>query len=122
MVLEPGGRIMFLFTRSNRQPPTDDAERAELFRELGAYTGRVRLDGLDRLITTVDLSSHPGWGGDQLRFFTLDGDRLTIRTPEQTIPPFRADYWSANSFGSAKPRQGRPSNLGSPAETVGGSG
>ena len=88
MVLEPGGRIMFLFTRSNRQPPADDAERAELFRELGAYTGRVRLDGPDRLITTVDLSSHPGWGGDQLRFFTLDGDRLTIRTPEQTIPPF----------------------------------
>jgi hypothetical protein len=88
MVLDAGGRIMFLFTRSGRPTPADDGERAILFNELAAYTGLVRLDGPGRLITTVDLAWNPAFGGEQRRFFTLDRDRLTIRTPEQTIPLF----------------------------------
>jgi hypothetical protein len=51
-----------------------------------AYTGRVRLDDPGRFITTVDLAWNPAWRGDQLRLFALDGDRLTIRSPEQTYP------------------------------------
>ena len=78
MVLDPGGRVMFLFTKPNRSPPTSDAERADLFNGMTAYTGRVRLDGPGRFITTVDLAWNPAWRGDQLRFFSLDGDRLTI--------------------------------------------
>jgi len=88
MMLDAGGRIMFLFARSGRSAPADDGERAVLFNELVAYTGLVRPDGLGRLITTVDLAWNPAFGGEQRRLFTLDHDRLTIRTPEQTIPLF----------------------------------
>lgn len=88
MVLEPGGRIIFLFTKSGRQPPVNDAERATQFNELAAYTGRIHLDGPGQMVTTVDLAWNPTFGGEQRRFYALDGDRLTICTPEQTIPLF----------------------------------
>ena len=86
MVLEPGGRIMFLFANPGRMPPTSDADRASLFNGMTAYTGRVRLDGPGRFVTTVDLAWNPAWTGERLRFFSIDKDRLTIRTPEQTHP------------------------------------
>jgi hypothetical protein len=86
MVLTPAGRIMFLFMKPNRQPPTSDADRAVLLNEMVAYSGTVRMDGPGRFITAIDLSGNPTWSGDQLRLFTADGDRLTIRTPEQTFP------------------------------------
>jgi hypothetical protein len=95
MVLEPNGRIMFLFTKSNRKTPTSDADRAGLFNDMTAYTGMVRLDGPGRFITSVDLAWNPAWQGEQLRFFTLDGDRLTIRSPEQTHPRTGDRLWVA---------------------------
>ena len=84
MMLDPGGRIIFLFTKPNRQPPTHDTERATLFTELLAYTGLVRYDGPGRFITTVDVAKHPAEvGTEKLRLFTLEGDRLIISIPEQ---------------------------------------
>ena len=88
MVLAPGGRIMFLFTRFSRHPPMNDVDRVALFSGMAAYTGTVRLDGPGRFITTVDLSWNPAYGGEQLRLFTLVDDILTIRTPEMTVPMF----------------------------------
>ena len=88
MVFDPGGRIIFIFTKPNRQPPTDDADRARLFDGLLAYTGLVRSDGTGRLITTVDVAWHPAFGGEQLRFFAIADDRLTIRTAEHINPQF----------------------------------
>jgi len=96
MVLTPGGWIIFLFMRPNRQTPTTDAERAIMFNEMVAYTGLVRSDGPGRFITTVDVAWNPAWGGEQLRFFTVDGDRLTIRTDEQTFPQFPGLLWVAD--------------------------
>ena len=86
MILDPGGRIMFLMTKQDRRSPTTDNERAELFNDMTAYTGLVRPDGPGRFITSVDLAWNPSWQGEQLRFFTLDRDRLTIRSPAQTHP------------------------------------
>jgi len=86
MVLTPAGRIMFIFMKSNRQPPKSDADRAVLLNEMVAYSGIVRMDGPRRFITTIDLAANPTWTGEQLRLFQVDGDRLTIRTPEQTFP------------------------------------
>ncbi len=86
MVLTAGGRIMFLFMKPNRPPPTTDADRATLFNDMISYTGLVRLDGPGRFITTVDFAWDPAWGGEQLRFFTVDGDRLIIKSPEQIAP------------------------------------
>ena len=86
MMFDPGGRIMLLFAKPGRQPAVDEAGRATLFNEMSAYSGLVRSDGPGRFITTVDLAWTPTFGGEQVRLFTIEGDRLTIRTPEQTIP------------------------------------
>ncbi len=85
-VCEPGGRAMFLMTGSDRSPPADEAAAAALFNGMTAYTGRFRIEG-DRILVSVDLAWHPGWEGtEQLRFLTLDGDRLTLRTGLQEHP------------------------------------
>ena len=86
MVLSGNGRIMFLFARADRQPPRTDADRAALFNAMTAYTGHVRIEAEDRFVTTVDVAWDPGWTGEQTRYFTLDGDRLMIRSPAQLHP------------------------------------
>jgi hypothetical protein len=69
--------------RSNRQSPTNDRDRAELFDSMISYTGLVRLDGPGRFITTVDISLIPSEvGTEKLRLFSIDGNRLVIRLPE----------------------------------------
>ena len=88
MMLNASGRVMFLFTKANRQAPSSDADRAGLFEAMTAYTGTVNRDGEDRFVTTVDLALNPAYRGEQVRFFARDGDRLTIWTPEQTFPQF----------------------------------
>ena len=88
MVLEPGGRVMFLFARAGRQPPAGEADRAALFDAMTAYTGRVRLQGEGCFITAVDLAWNPAWSGEQVRFFELRRDELIVRTPEQTYPRY----------------------------------
>jgi Lipocalin-like domain len=85
MVLTAGGRIMFLITKADRQPPVDDAARATLFNETIAYSGTVRLAAPGQFITTVEMSLFPEEiGTEKLRLFTIDGDRLIITRPEQT--------------------------------------
>ena len=88
MLLEPGGRIMFIFTKPDRQPPANDADRALLFTESMAYSGLARLDGPGRMVTSIDISINPAWAGEQVRLFRLEADRLIIGTLEQTAPRF----------------------------------
>jgi Lipocalin-like domain len=77
---------MFLFSRADRTPPQTDAERATLFSGMTAYTGHVRIEAEDRFVITVDLAWDPGWTGEQVRYFTLEGNRLMIRAPAQMHP------------------------------------
>jgi hypothetical protein len=86
MVLSPSGRIIFLFTRADRAPPQNDADRATLFSAMTAYTGRVRIEAEDRFVISVDLAGDPGWTGEQIRYFTLEGTRLRILTTAQLHP------------------------------------
>jgi hypothetical protein len=88
MVFEPGGRIMFLFMKPDRTPPEDDTARANQFAEMVAYSGSVRSEGPGHLITMVDLSWNSALLGEQTRFYRIDGDRLTVWTPEQAHPSF----------------------------------
>ena len=91
MVLEPGGRIMFLFATPNRHPVldfSDDVGLAALLKQMMAYTGLVRWSGPGQFTTTVDLAHNPALGGEQVRFFTIEGDRLIIRTPEHAPPRY----------------------------------
>jgi len=85
MVLTPAGHIMFLITKSDRQPPASDARRATLFNETIAYSGQVRPTGPGQFVTTVEISLFPEEiGTEKLRLFAVDGDRLIITRPEQT--------------------------------------
>jgi Lipocalin-like domain len=88
MVLAETGRIMFLFGKPGRAPPTNAADRADLFDSMVSYTGTVKMDGPGRFITTIDLAMNPSVRGEQVRLFELEGDRLNIRTPEQTLVRF----------------------------------
>ena len=85
MVLAATGRIMFLFGRPDREPPSSLEDRAGLFDSMVSYTGTVKMDGPGRFITTIDLAMNPAVRGEQVRLFELAGDRLSIRTPEQTL-------------------------------------
>src|SRR3954451_18030519 len=88
MVLADTGRVMFVFMAPDRQDPQSDADRTRLFDKMTAYTGWVRADGPGRFVTNVDAAWHPGFLGQQQRFYELDGDRLRVWTPEQAHPRF----------------------------------
>jgi hypothetical protein len=80
IIFTPQGRMMAIIAAEGRKAPQTDEERAAAFRSLIAYTGTYRLEG-DKFITSVDVSWNPAWvATDQVRFFKLDGDRLSITT------------------------------------------
>jgi len=55
--------------------------RAAAYSGYVAYWGRYQIDH-DRIVHHVESSLFPGWvGGTQIRYFTLAGDRLSLRTP-----------------------------------------
>jgi len=79
----PDGHVGFIIAGANRKPAANDAESAALLKTLLAYTGPFTIEG-DKFTTKVDIS----WnelltGQDQVRFFKLEGDKLTLRTAEQ---------------------------------------
>jgi hypothetical protein len=83
------GRMVALVTASNRAVPRTDADRAALTKNMMAYSGKFRLEGEGQFITIVDLAWHPAWiGTEQARFFTIEDDRLAIRSREQKHPSF----------------------------------
>ncbi|PAY05295.1 hypothetical protein CK489_32510 [Bradyrhizobium sp. UFLA03-84] len=77
------GYAVFIIVGANRKPATNNDESAALLKSLLLYTGKITIDG-DKLTTKVDISGNELLTGkDQVRFFKLDGDRLSIRTAEQ---------------------------------------
>jgi hypothetical protein len=82
-VFTPDGFSAFMIARPDRKPATNDTDSAALLKSLMVYTGKFTIDG-DKLTTDVDLS----WneiltGTSQVRFFKLEGDKLSIQTAEQ---------------------------------------
>ncbi|MBV8972915.1 MAG: lipocalin-like domain-containing protein [Sphingomonadaceae bacterium] len=52
-----------------------------------AYAGRISVRGDGRLATAVEVASVPQWvGGEQVRGWRRDGDRLELTTPPG-VPP-----------------------------------
>jgi hypothetical protein len=85
------GDFMTIITAADRAALGD---AAQLFATMLAYSGKFRIEG-DRLVISCDLSWFPDWvGTDQVRFFHLDGDRLRLRSGNQTHPryPDRPGY------------------------------
>lgn len=82
-VFPSDGYVTFIIVAANRKPASSNEESAALLKSLLAYTGKFTIDG-DKFTTKVDIS----WnelltGQDQVRFFKLEGDQLSIRTAEQ---------------------------------------
>ena len=80
----PDGRMYAIFTRDDRVVPRDvvptDEEGVQLLGSMVAYAGTYTL-GDKKVVHHIDISWNQGWTGtDQVRFFEMDGDRLTITT------------------------------------------
>jgi len=88
-ILTEGGYVTFILAAADRPVPTAESDGAGLFKSMMAYTGTYRLEDGDKIITSVDVAWHPGWiGSEQVRFFKLDGNVLSIRSALQTHPNF----------------------------------
>ena len=80
----PDGRMYAIFIRQDRAAPRDvvptEEEGVQLLGSMVAYAGTYTLG--DKQVTHhIDISWNQGWTGtDQVRFFELDGDTLTITT------------------------------------------
>jgi hypothetical protein len=84
LVLTPDRYWIIVLTGSNRKAAKTVEEKAALLDSMIAYTGKFNVDG-DKITTHVDTSSNEIYTGanqDQTRFFRIEGNKLTIRTPE----------------------------------------
>ena len=87
-IFEPGGRMMAMLGASGRVPGESVSEMAELYRSMVAYSGKWSVDA-EKFITEVDLASDPSWvGTTQVRFYTYDGQIMSLRTPPVALPAF----------------------------------
>jgi hypothetical protein len=80
----PGNRMMAMVVPRDRKAPAEmfptDQEMIHLFTGLVAYCGRYAVEG-DTIVTHVDMSWNQSWTGTrQVRFYTLEGKRLMLKT------------------------------------------
>jgi hypothetical protein len=91
------GRMASVLSSSGRTPPTDDTDNIALMKTLAAYTGKYVVDG-DKYITHVDVSWNEIYSQqEQVRHFRIEGDMLTVSTPEAQsalLPGRRIVGWS----------------------------
>ena len=84
LVLTPDSHWIIILTGANRKPAKTIEEKATLLDFILAYSGKYTVEG-DKITTHVDMSSNEIYTGanqDQTRFFRIEGNKLTIRTPE----------------------------------------
>jgi Lipocalin-like domain len=88
MIITPDHRFIIVETAEGRKPAKTTEEFAGLQKSELAYSGMATFmpdpahpQGL-KMINKVDIAWNEAWGGSsQVRFLSLDGNRLTIRTP-----------------------------------------
>jgi Lipocalin-like domain len=84
------GRMSVLLLAGDRVKPSgdnpSDEEKLALYKTMIAYAGTYTVDG-GKVVHHVDLSWNGARAGtDQVRFFALEGDTLTIRTAPNKSP------------------------------------
>ena len=83
LIFTPEHRMMTIITRADRKPATTVEEQAALLQSMVAYSGQYTV-GQDRIVTRPDVSWNEIYTGtEQVRYYTLSGDTLSIRTAEQ---------------------------------------
>ncbi len=86
IVLTPEGDWIVIITGANRKAGKTPEEKAALLDTMLAYTGKYTIKD-DQITVRVEMSSNEVYVGplqDQTRFFSVDRDKLTLRTPEIT--------------------------------------
>src|SRR5215510_15221362 len=84
LVLTPEGVWIIILTGTTRGPAKTPEEKAALLDSMLAYSGRYTIEG-NRLTIRVDMSWNAIYSGanqTQTRFFSIEGDKLIIRSPE----------------------------------------
>jgi hypothetical protein len=82
LVLTSDGHWIVIITKADRTPAKNSEEKAALLDTMLAYSGKYTIEG-DRITTRVDMSWHEIFTGDRqilTRFFSVEGDKLVIRT------------------------------------------
>jgi len=83
LIYTPQGRMMGLLVHETRSPPKVDEDRINLHKYMVSYSGHYTVEG-DKVVHHVDVSWNEALTGtDQVRFFKLEGDHLTITAPQQ---------------------------------------
>jgi Lipocalin-like domain len=78
LLFNADGRMTAYLEAGGRKGAHTDEERAAAFKSLMAYTGKYRVEG-DTWTTMVDGAWNAEWVGTaQKRFFTLEGNRLSV--------------------------------------------
>ena len=80
----PDDRMYAIFVRDDRVAPQDivptDEEGVKLLGTMVAYAGTYTLDE-EKVVHHIDISWNQAWTGtDQVRYYNLEGDILTITT------------------------------------------
>jgi hypothetical protein len=84
------GRMYAILVAGDRVKPRGDAatdeERVQLYNSMIGYAGTYTIDG-DKVVHQVDISWNGTYTGtDQVRFFKVEGDILTIKTAPNKSP------------------------------------
>jgi Lipocalin-like domain len=87
---QPDGRMFAMLVADNRTKPRGasptDEEKAKLFGTLIAYSGTYVVEG-DKVTHKIDVSWNQSWtGADQVRFYRVEGQTLTITTAVNINP------------------------------------
>jgi hypothetical protein len=78
--------MIAMLVPSGRSHADSDADAAQLFRSMVAYSGRWSIDG-EKFVTRVDMAWEPSWiGTEQVRYFAFDGQTLSLRTAVIEVP------------------------------------
>jgi Lipocalin-like domain len=86
----PDGRMFATIVADNRVKPgtvvPTDEEKIKLFGTMIAYAGTYTAEG-DKIVHHVDISWNQIWTGtEQVRFYKIDDDMLTITTAKNRNP------------------------------------
>ncbi|MEM7169846.1 MAG: lipocalin-like domain-containing protein [Pseudomonadota bacterium] len=86
IVIQPSGRMIAVLTPSDRKAPTTMEEKAAAFDAMVAYSGQYRLEG-EEFVTNVEMAWFEPWvGGEQRRYYQLDGDTMSIESGSTAMP------------------------------------
>jgi Lipocalin-like domain len=84
LILTPEHYMATYISASDRKPFGKETEATAFMRTMIAYTGKFRLEG-DKVIFKIDgnWNENEFSKNEQVRYFTIDGDRLSFRTAQQ---------------------------------------